>query len=83
MVLDLVKKLRDRGIALLIISHNLNDVFAVADRLAVLHLGRMAAQGPLSDFDTQSAVELITTGSLSGTRATVGRGRAAEGRGDG
>ena len=80
MVLDLITTLRDRGIAVLVISHNLNDVFAVADRLAVLHLGRMAAQGPLSDFDTQSAVELITTGSLSGTRAAVGHGRAAEGR---
>jgi len=83
MVLDLITTLRDRGIAVLVISHNLNDVFAVADRLAVLHLGRMAAQGPLSDFDTQSAVELITTGSLSGTRAAVVHGRAAEGRDDG
>ncbi|MGH3262115.1 MAG: ATP-binding cassette domain-containing protein, partial [Trebonia sp.] len=67
MVLDLIKRLKERGIAVLVISHNLNDVFAVADRLAVLHLGRMAAVAPLSEFDTQSAVELITTG--ASTRA--------------
>ncbi len=67
MVLDLIATLRDRGIAVLLISHNLNDVFAVADRLAVLYLGRMAAQGPVAEFDTQSAVHAITTGSHGGT----------------
>jgi ABC-type sugar transport system ATPase subunit len=64
MVLDLIDSLRSRGIAVLLISHNLNDVFAVADRLAVLYLGRMAASGPVSEFDTQSAVHAITTGHL-------------------
>jgi len=63
MVLELITTLRNRGIAVLVISHNLNDVFAVADRLAALYLGRMAGTGPLGDFDTQSAVQLITTGS--------------------
>ena len=62
MVLDLVKRLRDRGLAVLIISHNLNDVFEVADRIAVLYLGRMAAQDRVSAFDRQSVVELMTTG---------------------
>jgi ABC-type sugar transport system ATPase subunit len=66
MVLDLIGRLSKRGIAVLLISHNLNDVFAVADRLAVLYLGRMVAEGPLSMFDTQSAVEVITTGSAGG-----------------
>ena len=69
MVLDLIATLRDRGIAVLLISHNLNDVFAVADRLAVLYLGRMAAQGPIDQFDTQSAAHAITTGSGSGVGA--------------
>ena len=61
-VLRLVRQLAERDIAVLMVSHNLNDVFAVADRLAVLYLGRLAAAGPISEFDTQSAVELITTG---------------------
>jgi ABC-type sugar transport system ATPase subunit len=62
MVLELIGELAKRGVAVLLISHNLNDVFAVADDLAILHLGRMVASGPVSLFDTQSAVELITTG---------------------
>jgi ABC-type sugar transport system ATPase subunit len=47
----------------MVISHNLNDVFEVADRIAVLHLGRMVAEGPASGFDRQSTVEYMTTGS--------------------
>jgi len=61
-VLDLIKRLSARGIAVLVISHNLTDVFAVADRLAVLYLGRLVESGPIAHYDTQSAVELITTG---------------------
>jgi ABC-type sugar transport system ATPase subunit len=61
-VLDLVKRLAHQGLAVIIISHNLNDVFAVADRLAILHLGRMVAVRPAADFDTQSVVQLMTTG---------------------
>ena len=44
MVLDLVKRLKDHGLAVMVISHNLNDVFEVADRIAILHLGRMVVQ---------------------------------------
>ena len=62
MVLELIKRLSHKGIAVLVISHNLNDVFEVADRLAVLHLGRMAAAGPASGFDRQIVVDLMTTG---------------------
>ncbi len=64
-VLDLVKRLRDQGLAVMVISHNLNDVFEVADRIAVLHLGRMVAQDKASAFDRQSLVEYMTTGNLS------------------
>jgi ABC-type sugar transport system ATPase subunit len=65
MVLDLVRRLADSGIAVIVISHNLNDVFAVADRVAILHLGRLVSAGPASDYDRQSAVEIMTTGALS------------------
>jgi ABC-type sugar transport system ATPase subunit len=50
----------------MVITHNLNDCFEVADRLAVLHLGRMVVQGPASDFDRQSVVEYMTTGGSRG-----------------
>jgi D-xylose transport system ATP-binding protein len=50
----------------LMVSHNLNDVMAVADRVAVLHLGRMVSSGDVSEYDTQSIVSLMTTGERSG-----------------
>jgi ABC-type sugar transport system ATPase subunit len=65
MVLDLVRRLKDHGLAVMVISHNLNDVFEVADRVAVLHLGRMVAQDRLSSFDRQSVVDFMTTGGSS------------------
>jgi ABC-type sugar transport system ATPase subunit len=65
MVLDLVRRLKDRGLAVMVISHNLNDVFEVADRIAVLRLGRMVAQDWLSSFDRQSVVDFMTTGESS------------------
>ena len=64
-VLDLIRQLGARGISVLVVSHNLVDVFAVADRLAVLYLGQMVSTGPITEYDTQSAVELMTTGTLS------------------
>jgi len=78
MVLDLVRRLRDRGLAVMMISHNLNDVFEVADRIAILHLGRMVAQDRASTFDRQSAVEYMTTGTL-GRGAQAGNGKGLHG----
>jgi len=71
LVLDTIKQLSSRGIAVLVISHNLTDVFAVADRIAVLYLGRMAMVGPAADYDTSSAVHWMTTGTAPGARAGV------------
>jgi ABC-type sugar transport system ATPase subunit len=68
MVLDLVIRLKEQGLAVMVISHNLNDVFEVADRIAVLHLGRMVAQDSLSAFDRQSVVDYMTTGQSSRLR---------------
>jgi ABC-type sugar transport system ATPase subunit len=65
MVLDLVKRLKDHGLAVMVISHSLNDVFEVADRVAILHLGRMVVQDKISAFDRQSVVEFMTTGGSS------------------
>jgi D-xylose transport system ATP-binding protein len=62
MVLDLVRTLADRGYAVLLISHNLHDVFVVADRIAILHLGRMVAAGKIGEFDPQAVVSYMTFG---------------------
>ena len=61
-VLDLIRTLSGRGIAVIVISHNLNDVFAVADRIAVMYLGNLVSHGPIANYDRNSAVEMITTG---------------------
>jgi ABC-type sugar transport system ATPase subunit len=62
MVLDLVRRLADRGLAVLLVSHNMNDVFEVADRIAVLYLGHLVALRPAGELDRQSVVDLMTTG---------------------
>jgi ABC-type sugar transport system ATPase subunit len=62
MVLKLVRSLADRGLGVLIVSHNMNDVFDVADRLAILRLGELVAQRPAAQMDAQIAVDLMTTG---------------------
>jgi ABC-type sugar transport system ATPase subunit len=64
LVLDLIRRLADRGIAVLVVSHNLIDVFQVANRMAVLYLGGLVSVGPASEYDTSSVVELMTTGGL-------------------
>ncbi|HEY1168944.1 MAG TPA: ATP-binding cassette domain-containing protein, partial [Candidatus Limnocylindrales bacterium] len=77
MVLDLVKRLKDHGLAVMVISHNLNDVFEVADRVAILHLGRMVAQDWLSAFNRESVVDFMTSGGSSrevaSSASTTGR----------
>jgi ABC-type sugar transport system ATPase subunit len=61
-VLDLIRRLKNQDIAVIVISHNLNDVQAVADRVAVLRLGRLVSVGPLAQYDNESIVDLMTTG---------------------
>jgi D-xylose transport system ATP-binding protein len=61
-VLDLVRRLADTGHAVVFISHNMVDVFEVADRVAALYLGRMAADVPLSQVNRSQVIELITAG---------------------
>ncbi len=61
-VLNLVRRLAERGLGVLLISHNMNDVFRVADRVAVLQLGRLVAVRPVADLDRQIVVDLMTTG---------------------
>ena len=61
-VLELVRRLADTGLAVILISHNMNDVFAVSDRIAALYLGTTAAQVKTSEVTHSQVVELITTG---------------------
>jgi ABC-type sugar transport system ATPase subunit len=64
-VIDLIRRLAASGVAVLVISHNLNDVYAVADRIAIVYLGRLVAQGNLADIDRQTALEFMRIGALA------------------
>jgi ABC-type sugar transport system ATPase subunit len=77
-VLDLIGRLASQKIAVVVISHNLTDIMTVADRIAVLYLGRLAAVGPVSRFDTQVIVELMTTGTTTRPEAEATTGRPGE-----
>jgi D-xylose transport system ATP-binding protein len=61
-VLDLVRRLADNGLGVVLISHNMNDVMEVADRVAALYLGKIAAEVLTKDSSTTQIVELITAG---------------------
>jgi D-xylose transport system ATP-binding protein len=61
-VLNLVRRLADNGIGVVLISHNMNDVMEVADRVDALYLGRLAAEVLKADTTTSQVVELITSG---------------------
>jgi D-xylose transport system ATP-binding protein len=61
-VLDLVRRLADQGVGVAFISHNMNDVFEVADRICALYLGRVAAEVKAAEVTHSQVVELITAG---------------------
>ncbi len=61
-VLELVKRLAEQGLTVVLISHNLNDVFTVADRITVLRLGRNVGEYVARDTNQQEIVEAITAG---------------------
>jgi D-xylose transport system ATP-binding protein len=61
-VLDLVRRLADQGRGVVLISHNMNDVMEVADRVSALYLGKVAAEVKAKDSSTTEIVELITAG---------------------
>jgi D-xylose transport system ATP-binding protein len=63
-VLDLVRRLADRGLAVVVISHNLHDIFEVTDRITVLRLGQMVALYQTKDVTQQEVVHAITAGKL-------------------
>src|SRR5581483_8865016 len=75
-VLDLVRRLADKGLAVVLISHNMNDVLQVSDKISVMYLGRLAATVNRADTNQQQLVELITTGNSGdiGLRAAAMEG---------
>jgi D-xylose transport system ATP-binding protein len=64
-VLELVKRLGHQGLAVILISHNLHDVFEAADSVTVLRLGQNVQEYKVSETNQQQVVEAITAGQLS------------------
>jgi D-xylose transport system ATP-binding protein len=64
-VLDLVKRLGEQGLAVVLISHNLHDIFEVADSITVLRLGQNVAEYKRSEVTQTQVVEAITAGKLT------------------
>jgi ABC-type sugar transport system ATPase subunit len=62
--LKLLRAVADQGVGAIMISHNLEDIFAVADRIVVLRLGRVVLDAPLTETSTEEVVGCMT-GALS------------------
>jgi simple sugar transport system ATP-binding protein len=59
-VLDLIRRLRDHGIGVVLISHRMPDVFAVCDRVMVMRRGRKVADKMIKDSSPEEVTGLIT-----------------------
>jgi simple sugar transport system ATP-binding protein len=59
-VLGLIRELRERGLAVVLVSHRMPDVFSVADRIVVLRRGRKVADKPIADSSPEEVIGLIT-----------------------
>ncbi len=72
-VLALIRRLRDQGLAVVMISHNLADVFEVADRVIVLRLGRRIGTYEIASSTSEQIVAAITGAQFGETSATRAR----------
>ena len=75
-VLNLIERLREHGLGVILVSHNMADVQAVADRIVVLRLGRNAAEFKIADATTEDLVAAITGASDNVVSARAARGQA-------
>ncbi|MDX6600002.1 MAG: D-xylose transport system ATP-binding protein [Gaiellales bacterium] len=77
-VLDLVGRLADQGLAVVLISHNLHDIFAVAHRITVLRLGRSIGVYQRTETTQQELVQAITAGVPTRVSGIPGTGEEDE-----
>ena len=82
-VLKLVRRLAENGLAVVLITHNMNDVFQVADNIACLYLGQMAAQVRAKDVNNTPGGRADHGRALGRPRAAAGSGRGRRRGGDG
>jgi ABC-type sugar transport system ATPase subunit len=73
-VLDIIRGLRDAGVSVIIISHRLQDIFTVADRIMVLRTGQSVADRPIKDFSMDEVVKCIV-GAETSDLSAIASGR--------
>jgi D-xylose transport system ATP-binding protein len=78
-VLNLVERLRERGLAVILISHNMADVMAVADRVAVLRLGQNNGVFNVSETTAQDIIAAITGATSNAVSERAARRTSQEG----
>jgi D-xylose transport system ATP-binding protein len=71
-VLDLVARLGEQGLGVIVVTHNLHDVFEIADRIVVLRLGQVVADVRADETNQQQVVEFITAGDLKDVPGMTG-----------
>ena len=72
-VLNLVERLREKGLGVILISHNMADVMAVADRVVVLRLGRNNGVFRVADTNSQEIIAAITGATTNAVTARAAR----------
>jgi len=72
-VLDLIRRVRDEGVAVILVSHQMRDVLAVCDRVSVLRLGGVVTSQHVSDLSVEELIAYIT-GAKTGPAAEQARG---------
>jgi D-xylose transport system ATP-binding protein len=78
-VLDLIRRLRDQGLGVVVISHNMADVFEVADRIVVMRLGRRVATFNVGEASREEVVGAITGAEFGKLREATDVEEAPEG----
>jgi len=73
-VLDLIRRLREQGLGVVVISHNLVDVFSVADRIIVMRLGRRVATFEVKNAKEVEVVSAITGANSAEVAQTLSKG---------
>ncbi|KAA3630024.1 MAG: sugar ABC transporter ATP-binding protein, partial [Proteobacteria bacterium] len=63
-VLDLIRRLRDNGVSVLLVSHNMDDVVAVTDRVAILRGGRLQGEIATADVDADRLSHMVMAGHM-------------------
>jgi len=63
--MQLISRLRKQNIAIILISHNLNDIFEIADRIAILRQGRLVGDHMISGINREEVVRLMVQGNMT------------------